>query len=133
MNKLLLTPLLAVALSGCINTDNLLKPATGVDEYYTFDSQQLRLCRGQSKNCYDLAVIVSDRLQLAPVEQAYGSQISGPNYPLQLAQTLINPPHGEYQAQPQGEDGRYYRLPINQQTDAVWQALGNAFDGLYNN
>jgi len=133
MNKLLLAPLLAVALSGCINTDNLLKPAAGVDEYYTFDSQQLRLCRGQSNNCYDLAVIVSDRLLLSPVEQAYGSQISGPNYPLQLAKTLLNPPHDEYEPQPQDEEGRYYRLPINQQTDAVWQALASAFDGLYNN
>lgn len=133
MNKIWLTPLLALALSGCINTDNLLKPAPGVDEYYTFDSQQLRLCRGESRTCHELSVIVSDRLVLKPVEQAYNSRINGPNYPMQLARLLLNPPHNEYDAQPIGDGEHTYRLPINDQTNAVWQALDTAFNNLYNN
>lgn len=132
MKKTLLTPLFALALGGCIETGNLLQTAPGVGEYYTLDSERLILCQGQSNQCHRLSVIVSERRFLTPMENAYGTRISGPNYPLQLARTLITPPGGEYEAEPIGDSGRYYRLPVNRQTDAAWQALSNAFDSIYN-
>lgn len=130
--KTLLAPLFAIALGGCLDTGNMLKSAPGVGEYYTFDTELMRLCQGQSRQCLELTVIVSDRLALDDVERAYGSPIKGPNYPLRLAETLLNPPQGQYEAQPQDENGRYYRLPVNPQTDAVWEALTHAFDSIYN-
>lgn len=123
---LLLTP----ALGGCMDSQLMQRDPT-VDRFYSLDSETLQLCRGLSKQCHSLITIAYSRELLPKIEQAYGSEITGPNYPLSLAQLMMNPPGGEYKTSTVDSNGRYLRLPVNDQTDTAWHVLEQAFNQIY--
>lgn len=125
-----LTPLLLLlALTGC--SANLLQDDPTVREFYRLDTQKLRLCQGLTGGCLDLSLIASGGENRPAIARAFKTEVSGPNYPLSLARLLLNPPGNEYKASVLDENGRYYKLPGNAQTDAAWQALQRSFDTLY--
>lgn len=118
--------------SGCIKTEGLLQRDPTANAYYKFDSRDLRMCRGETSNCYTLAPIVSVRYKLQPMEEQYGQRVAGPNYPLNFARMLINPPANSYTPDAQA-DGRFYHLPINAYTDAAWSSLEAVYAAYYDN
>ncbi len=125
-----LTPLLLLlTLTGC--SGSLLQRDPTVYEFYRLDTQKLRMCQGLSGGCLDLSLIAFGGENRPAIERAFNAKIAGPNYPLSLARMLLNPPGGEYQTKVIDENGRYYQLPGNAQTDATWQALQRSFDTLY--
>ncbi|WP_417581815.1 hypothetical protein [Nitrincola sp.] len=130
--KIAMTLILGSLLSGCIKTDNLLQRDPTANQYYKLDSQDLRLCRGESRNCYGLAHIVSAREKLSEMETMYGQRVSGPNYPVNFARMLVNPPNGSYSVK-QLEGGRFYQLPVNDYTDSAWSALSQVHKAYYEN
>lgn len=132
LHKIAMTLILGGLLSGCIKTDNLLQRDPTANQYYKLDSQDLRLCRGETNDCYGLAHIVSARERLRPMEAQYGQRVSGPNYPVNFARMLINPPAGSYSVE-QLEGGRFYRLPINEFTDTAWSVLEQVHKAYYEN
>lgn len=123
---LLLTPVLG----GCLDSKLLQRDPT-IGQFYTLDSEKLTLCRGLSNQCHSLITIAYSRELLPEVERAYGSSVNGPNYPLSFAQLLMNPPGGEYKVSTVDSNGRYLRLPVNNQTDAAWNVLEEAMDQIY--
>ncbi|KEA64389.1 hypothetical protein ADIMK_1635 [Marinobacterium lacunae] len=122
--------LLSLSVTGCIDSQLLQRDPT-IDQFYTLDKQKLRLCRGASSSCHNLVIVAYSLTVIPEIEQAYGGEINGPNYPVQLAQLLMNPPRGEYEATALGSEDRYLRLPVNSQTDTVWHALERANKQLY--
>lgn len=130
--KIAITLILGILLSGCIKTDNLLQRDPTANQYYKLDSRDLRLCRGETTDCYRLAHIVSAREKLRPMEAKYGQRVSGPNYPVNFARMLINPPVGSYSVE-QLEGGRFYHLPVNEFTDTAWSVLNQAHRAYYDN
>lgn len=121
--------LISLALAGC--GGDFLKQDPTVDQFYTLDSEKLQLCQGLTNSCMDLIPIASTQHLVPKIERAYGADLTGPNYPLNLARMLINPPDGSYKASPVDENGRYTRLPINEQTDTVWDVLKEAHESIY--
>lgn len=137
MNKLTLrmlgiTLLMAVFLSGCIKTQNLLQRDPTANAYYKLDSRDLRLCKGETTRCFAFAPIVSARTLLRPMETQYGQRVSGPNYPVNFARMLLNPPNDSYTAEQQ-DDGRFYHLPVNEYTDSAWTVLEDVYKAYYDN
>ena len=130
--KIAITLVLGSLLSGCIKTENLLQRDPTANQYYKLDSQDLRLCRGESRDCYALAHIVSAREKLRPMEAKFGQRVRGPNYPVNFARMLINPPADSYSVK-QLEGGRYYQLPVNDYTDSAWNALNQVHKAYYEN
>ncbi|WP_188751293.1 hypothetical protein [Marinobacterium zhoushanense] len=114
--------LLALALGGCIDSQLLQRDPT-IGQFYTLDTERLRLCQGSSVLCHDLVIVAYSRTVLPEVEKIYGAEVRGPNYPLSFARLLMNPPGGEYQPSAVGSDSRYLRLPANELTDTAWRAL----------
>ncbi|QEW07720.1 hypothetical protein [Nitrincola iocasae] len=127
-----MTLMLGSLLSGCIKTDTLLQRDPTADQYYILDSRDLRLCRGETSDCYDLTPVASARIQLRPMEVKYGQRVNGPNYPVNFARMLINPPAGSYSVE-QLEGGRFYRLPVNDYTDTAWRSIEDVFSAFYDN
>ncbi|SEG60919.1 hypothetical protein [Marinobacterium lutimaris] len=121
--------LITLSLAGC--GGDFLKQDPTVDQFYTLDSEKLMLCRGLTRECRDLIPIASAQHLAPKIERAYGTDLKGPNYPLNLTRMMINPPDGSYKASPVDENGRYIRLPINEQTDLVWDVLQEAHDSIY--
>ncbi len=120
-----------LALGGCVNLSGALKEDPSADQFYTLDTRYYRFCRGETSDCQELTSIVSVRAQLKPIEQAYGRKIQGPNYPTDLARMILTPPDGSYQSEAMGDDGRYFRIPINPHTDTVWHTLDKAYQSIY--
>ncbi len=120
-----------LALGGCVNLSGALKEDPTADQFYTLDTRYYRFCRGETRDCQDLTSIVSVRAQLKPIERIYGRQIQGPNYPTDLARMILNPPDGSYTSTAIGDDGRYFRLPINRHTDTVWETIDQAYHSIY--
>ena len=125
-----LTLALALLLTGCIKTEGLLQRDPTANQYYKLDSQELRMCRGETSKCYDLAPIASARAVLRPMEAKYGQRVAGPNYPVNFAKMLLNPPNNSYTPERQGE-GRFYHLPINEYTDTAWSTLEDVYRAYY--
>ncbi|MFN3880291.1 MAG: hypothetical protein ACK4L8_02535 [Nitrincola lacisaponensis] len=121
--------LLGILVSGCIKTDNLLQRDPTSREYYKLDTRDLRLCRGETTNCFGLSHIASARHHLRPMEARYGQRVNGPNYPVNFARMLINPPAGSYTAEQVSD--RYYHLPVNEWTDTAWESLENVYKAHY--
>lgn len=132
LHKIAMTLILGGLLSGCIKTDNLLQRDPTANQYYKLDSRDLRLCRGETSDCFGLTPIVSARDKLRPMEAKYGQRVNGPNYPVNFARMLINPPAGSYNVE-QLEGGRFYRLPINAYTDTAWGVLDQVYRDFYDN
>ena len=130
MKKILL-PLTAIAstalLSGCLT----LQPAPGVGEYYTLDTKKLTICMGDSHRCHTLIDFAYSQETLPPVENAYGKKVDGPNYPVEMARMMLNPPNNLYKASVKDSNGRYYKVPVNTQTNTVLRALEKASNTLY--
>ncbi|WP_432697619.1 hypothetical protein ACQUQP_04515 [Marinobacterium sp. YM272] len=131
MRTALTAGLIALSLTGC--GGDFLKQDPTVSQFYTLDTDKLLLCQGLSKSCRDLIPIASAQHLVPKIEQAYDGELTGPNYPINLARMLIDPPNGGYKASPVDENGRYVQLPINAQTDTVWDVLKQAHDSIYNN
>ncbi|KAA0874654.1 hypothetical protein [Nitrincola tapanii] len=130
MKSILVVALTSLLLSGCLSMPSL-PQQTPAATYYTLDARSLKLCRGDGRSrCYSLSNVASARTLLRPVEEVYGQQVKGPNYPLNFARMLINPPDQSYQSE--SDDGRIYRLPINAHTDAAWRAMENIYASYYN-
>lgn len=124
--------ILMLIVSGCVKTDTLLQRDPTSSSYYSLDTRTLTLCRGETSNCYPLARIASARDKLQPMEEKYGQRVAGPNYPLNFARMLINPPANSYTPDAQA-DGRFYHLPINAYTDAAWSSLEAVYAAYYDN
>lgn len=125
-----LTIVFAFFLSGCIKTEGLLQRDPTANNYYKLDTQDLKICRGETSICYTFAPISAARTLLKPVEEIYGKHVRGPNYPVNFAHMLLNPPNASYTAAPQ-PDGRFYHLPVNEYTDTVWTSLKDVYDVYY--
>lgn len=131
MKKVLLLLSATLLLSGCLGQISRPATDTAAQDYYLLDARSLRLCKGESTRCFALAPVASARTQLRPLELRYGQSVSGPNYPLNLARMLINPPDGSYESI--AVDDRHYRLPMNAHTDTAWRTLENIYRSYYNN
>lgn len=127
-----LTLVLALFLTGCVKTAGLLQRDPTANQYYKLDSQELRICRGETSQCYELTPIVSARTVLRPMEEKYGQRIAGPNYPVNFMRMLLNPANNSYTSERQA-DGRFYHLPINDYTDAAWTTLEEVYRTYYEN
>lgn len=132
MLRLITLIILTITLTGCIQTNTLLQRDVTAQQYYKLDSRDLRLCRGETSNCFALAPIASARTLLKPTEEKYGQAISGPNYPVNFARMLINPPNQAYTAEVVG-DGRFYHLPVNDYTNTAWSTLETVYKAYYDN
>lgn len=121
--------LITLSLAGC--GGDLLKQDPTIDQFYTLDSEKLRLCQGLSNSCRDLIPFASALHLIPKIERGYDTDLKGPNYPLSLARLMIDPPNGDYKVSPVDENGRYLRLPINEQTDLVWDVLQEAHESIY--
>ncbi len=131
MRTALTASLITLSLAGC--GGDFLKSDPTVDQFYTLDTEKLRLCQGLTNGCRDLIPIASAQHLAPKIERVYGADLTGPNYPLNLTRMMINPPGATYEASPVDENGRYVRLPINTQTDTVWDVLQEAHDSIYDN
>lgn len=127
-----LTLVFAFFLTGCLKTDGLLQRDPTANQYYKLDTQELRVCRGETSRCYALAPIASARTVLRPMEEKYGQRVAGPNYPVNFARMLLNPPNNSYTPERQGE-GRFYHLPMNEYTDTAWTTLEAVYSAYYDN
>lgn len=127
-----LTLALTFLLTGCLKTEGLLQRDPTANQYYKLDTQDLRLCRGETTRCFALAPIASARTVLRPMEEKYGRQVAGPNYPVNFTRMLLNPPNNSYTAERQG-DGRFYHLPMNEYTDTAWSTLEEVYRAYYDN
>ncbi|GGO78785.1 hypothetical protein GCM10011348_11550 [Marinobacterium nitratireducens] len=115
----------AIGLAGC-GTPNLKN-----EDYYTLDTRYLLLCRGTSNHCLELSLVASAITKADPIEEAYGRQIQGPNYPLSLARILLSPADESYRGQPVDGSSRYYTLPVNDKTNIAWDTLDDMHAWLY--
>ena len=131
MKRVLLLLSATLLLSGCLGQVSLPGRESGAEDYYLLDARSLILCKGESTRCFALAPVASARTQLRPLESRYGQSVSGPNYPLNLARMLINPPDGSYESV--AVDERHYRLPVNGHTDTAWRTLEGIYRSYYNN
>lgn len=119
-------------LTGCLKTEGLLQRDPTANQYYKLDTQELRVCRGETSRCYALAPIASARTVLRPFEEKYGKRVASPNYPVNFARMLLNPPDNSYTPERIGE-GRFYHLPINDYTDTAWTTLEAVYKAYYDN
>ncbi len=126
-----LSLLIAVVLLGGCTSMSGGSPRETAHEFYSLDTRDFRLCRGTSKDCVKLTYIASMQEQLGPMEELYGANLQGPNYPLSLTRIMISPPNQAYTTQRLDEEGRYRRLPINQQTNWVWTLLKKETTEMY--
>lgn len=117
----------AMTLSGCLALE------TKQEDFYTLDARYLELCRGTSDNCLELALVASGIFMADPIEEAYGQELTPPNYPLSLAKMILKPADASYSATPADENGRYYMLPMNDKTTVAWDTLNSIHDWLYPN
>lgn len=131
MKHLLIPAATAVLLSGCVNLSNVLKDDPTADQFYLLDTRYFQFCKGETRRCQELTSIVSVRYKLKPIEQAYGRSIAGPNYPADLANLILTPPDGSYRSEPVDAEKRYYRVPVNNKTEVVWQTLDEAYGSIY--
>ncbi|WP_417223603.1 hypothetical protein [Amphritea sp.] len=130
MFRVITASLVTLALTGCM--DSITKPSEPVDtSYYTIDLKHYTYCRGSTPTCHKLSMIASGALHLKPIEDIYDAKITGPNYRSSLLRMMLNP-EGPYPVKKMSTNGRYYRLPVNQHTDTVWQAFENMKSSLYN-
>lgn len=127
-----LSLLSALVLSGCLKTEGLLQRDPTAKQYYKLDTQELRVCRGETSKCYALAPIASARTVLRPFEEKYGQRVAGPNYPVNFARMLLAPPNNSYTAE-RIDEGRFYHLPINDYTDTAWSTLDAVYKAYYGN
>ncbi|MGH1461670.1 MAG: hypothetical protein ACRBB6_06515 [Neptuniibacter sp.] len=124
----------ALSLGGCVNMDSL-TPGKGTvydTSYYLLDTKYKFMCLGNSKECRDMTKVVSSRADLKPIEEIYGKEVTGPNYPATLARIIMYPEDQSYQAQPLGSEGRFFQIPINAKTRVVWDTLTDIEVDLFN-
>ncbi len=123
-----------LSLSGCVDVNSIMpeKGQAADRSYYLVDTKFRFMCMGNTKECRDMTKIVSSRAELKPIEEAYSQQVEGPNYPVSLALMLLHPINNSYQAKPIGNEGRYYSIPINEQTKIVWETLSSIEQNLFN-
>jgi hypothetical protein len=123
----------ALTLTGCVDVGSLMPEdkAPSDTSFYLLDTRYKFFCLGTTKKCWDMTKIVSSRNELRPIEQAYGKEVKGPNYPVTLANMIMYPADGSYTTKPIGDDGRYVRVPINDKTRIVWETLGNIEENLF--
>lgn len=132
MLRVITAAFITLALTGCM--DSITKLSEPVDtSYYTVDLKDYSYCKGSSSNCQNLTSIVSGTQYAGPVEDIYGSKISGPNYRGSLLRMMLDPQGAPYKAEKISANGRFYRVPANTYTDTVWKTLGDINDSLYNN
>ncbi|MFC6670054.1 hypothetical protein [Marinobacterium aestuariivivens] len=117
--------LVALTLGGCAQLE---RPT---EDYYTLDSRYLLMCRGTTNHCQELSLVASGINRVDPIEDAYGQQVRGPNYPLSLARMLLKPADGSYSPKPLDDSNRYYILPVNSKTDTVWDTLDDIHSWIY--
>lgn len=125
MRNIGLIVLLGIALSGCLNMDSLSlgKGEERDTSFYLVDAKYRFICLGNTKICKDMTKIVSARSMLRPVEKAYDTTITGPNYPVSMVRMLLNPKDESYKSMPVGKEGRYFKLPKNEKTNTVWETM----------
>ncbi|WP_415906194.1 hypothetical protein ACMXYX_15005 [Neptuniibacter sp. QD72_48] len=133
MRNAVLLLIAGLSLSGCMSMDSLSlgKSEPTETDYYLVDTKFRFICLGNTTQCRDMTKIVSSRSQLAPIEEAYGTKVKGPNYPVSLTRMLLNPADGSYTSSPAGTTGRYFKIPVNDKTQIAWDALGTIESGLY--
>ncbi|PIE24995.1 MAG: hypothetical protein CSA60_02390 [Neptuniibacter caesariensis] len=124
-----------LALTGCLNLDSI-KPeqkAPRDTSYYLIDIKYKFFCLGNTLKCKDMTKIVSAQDKFRPIENAYGTAIAAPNYPVSLTRMILNPKDGSYNSTPVGTNGRYYKVPVNDKTKTVWRTLEAIENDLYRN
>ena len=130
MIRVLLASLLALVVSGCINT--LQESAKATDtSYYKVDLKDYSFCRGNSRQCHNLNTILSATEHAQPIERAYNQKITGPNYRASLLRMMLNPKDQSYKAEQLSDNGRFHKLPKNEKTDAVWNSMVAIHQDLY--
>lgn len=122
-----------LGLSGCVDVNSIMpeKGQAADRSYYLVDTKFRFMCIGNTKECRDMTKIVSSRAELKPIEEAYGKSVSGPNYPVSLARMVMYPDNGSYTATPVGNDGRFFSVPVNEQTKIVWDTLTSIEEKLF--
>lgn len=123
-----------LTMTGCVDMDSLIpeKGEPADKSFYLVDTKFRFICLGETSNCRDMTKIVSSRSELKPIEEAYGKEVTGPNYPVTLARIIMYPEDGSYKAQPIGSDGRFFSVPVNEKTNIVWETLTSIEKNLFN-
>ncbi|MCV6611407.1 MAG: hypothetical protein OIF55_11610 [Amphritea sp.] len=122
MLKMISTALLAISLTGCVS--NIIEPSEPKDtSYYVVDLKDYSFCLGNTGACHNLSTITNGTLYAAPIEEAYGQKISYPNYRGSLLKMMLRPADQSYTPEKISDNGRYYKLPINDKTDTVWKVM----------
>ncbi|UTW02949.1 hypothetical protein KDX31_16705 [Amphritea atlantica] len=132
MLRVIIATFITLALTGCMDSITKLPEPTDTS-YYTIDLKDYSYCQGSSSTCHSLSTISTGTQFAGPVEDVYGTKISGPNYRGSLLRMILEPQGAPYTADKISENGRYYRVPANEHTDTVWKVLGDINDSLYNN
>jgi hypothetical protein len=123
-----------ILFSAC-STPSLVNNSNSYD-FYLLNAQTGAYCKG-----YNDAKIASSCLSIIPtnfylhevkvIENIYQQQIREPNRLASLMNILISGKNLDYQATPLGN--ARYQLPINQQTDTVWDVLEKVDELNYRN
>jgi hypothetical protein len=123
-----------LTITGCVDMNSLIpeKGEPADKSFYLVDTKFRFICLGKTKNCQDMTKIVSSRSELKPIEEAYGKKVTGPNYPVTLARIIMYPEDGSYKAQPIGNEGRFFSIPVNERTNIVWETLNSIEQNLFN-
>ncbi len=132
MQKILATALLAISLTAC--TGDLIKPSESQDRsYYVVDLKDYSLCLGDTGVCQNLTTITNSPYKAEAIEALYQQKVSGPNYRGSLLKMMLRPQDKSYTVEKISNDGRYYKLPINEKTQTVWDTLKRINDTIYQN
>lgn len=118
-------------LNGCMGIGSTTESEKSDTGYYLIDTKKRFFCIGNTSKCWNMTRIVSSRAKLAPIESAYNKKITGPNYPVSLILTIMNPDDKSYKAEAINDEGRYFRIPINKKTRTVKNTLESIDNGMY--
>ncbi|MBN0987053.1 hypothetical protein [Amphritea pacifica] len=131
MFRVITALLITLALTGCM--DSISKLSEPVDtSYYTVDLKDYEYCRGNTKQCLSMTLIGTGLPYFKPIEEAYSQKLSGKNSLKALIHMLLTSENAKYPIVKDSENGRYYRLGANKQTDTVWKTLKHIEESLYN-
>ena len=113
----------AIAITGCVSVYSL-KPNAELDtSFYRLDAQNRMLCQGETKRCQDLTLIATAEHYFEPIEIALGGELTGPNYVRSLMRLMLQPTVNSYPISRIESKQYQYKLPINDQTQLVWNTL----------
>lgn len=130
MLRMISTALFAASLTGCVG--NIIEPSEPKEtDYYVVDLKDFSFCLGNTGACHNLSTINNGTLYAGPIEAAYDQKITAPNYRGSLMKMMLRPKDQSYTPEKISDNGRYYKLPVNDKTQTVWKTMERIHDAFY--